>query len=310
MSTIVTKSRPLRVLLVEDSKGDAILIEKLLTQAALDAYDVQHVTNLAATLKILAENEFDVVLLDRSLPDTTGFNGLHSIQNVAPKLPIIFLTGYNDEALALSAVAQGAQDYLYKDKVDSQVMKRAIQYAIQRKQFEEELICQANFDTLTGLANRILFENRLDQVLAKMRRYDLGVGIFFLDLDRFKEVNDTLGHAAGDKLLQQVGKRLKQGFRSCDTVARFGGDEFSILVEGIKTSQDCAIIAQKIINRLETPFIISNKKINISVSIGIAIGMNKEPVTREELMKQADEAMYSAKGIPHHAYRFYKTVKL
>ena len=305
MANISSESRPLRVLLVEDSKGDAILINKALTQDACDAHIVQHENTLASALKTLAENEFDVVLLDRSLPDTTGFNGLISIQNIAPKLPIIFLTGLKDEVIALSAVGNGAQDYLFKDNFDSRTIERAIQYAIRRKQFEGVLILRANFDNLTGLVNRILFENRLDIALAKMKRQDDGIAVFFLDLDRFKQVNDTLGHATGDKLLQQVGDRLRQALRPYDTVARFGGDEFALLIEGIKTSQECASIAQKIITQFDIPFNISGKQIDISVSIGIATCMNNESASREELMKHADEAMYDAKTISHSEYRLY-----
>ena len=202
MTKIFSESPPLRVLLVEDSKGDAILIKKALTQSTPDSHNIQHVTNLASALKTLAENEFDVVLLDRSLPDTIDFSGLFSIQNMAPKLPIIFLTGLKDEAIALNAVEQGAQDYLFKDNIDPHRIKRAIQYAIRRKRFEDVLILQANFDNLTGLVNRILFENRLDVALTKRKRHDEGIAVFFMDLDRFKQVNDTLGHAAGDQLLQ------------------------------------------------------------------------------------------------------------
>lgn len=304
MTKISPASRPLRVLLVEDSKGDAILIKKALTKSVRAEHVVQMVTTVASALKTLAENEFDVVLLDRSLPDTTGFNGLVSIQNIAPKLPIIFLTGLKDEAIALSAVENGAQDYLFKDNADSLTIERAIQYAIRRKQFEGVLILQANFDHLTGLVNRILFENRLDIALTKMMRQDEGIAVFFLDLDHFKQVNDTLGHATGDKLLQQVGDRLKQASRPYDTVARFGGDEFALLIEGIKTSHECASIAQKIIILFDIPFNISGKQIDISVSIGISTCMNNESVSREELMEHADKAMYVAKTIPHSEYRF------
>jgi two-component system cell cycle response regulator len=290
-------------------KGDAILITKVLTQATPATHHIQHVSNLATALKTLAENEFDVVLLDRSLPDTTGFNGLLSIQNMAPKLPIIFLTGHKDEAIALSAVEHGAQDYLLKDKTDSHTIQRAIQYAIRRKRFEGELILKANFVPLTGLVNRILFENRLDQALVKMKRHDEGIAVYFIDLDGFKQINDTLGHATGDKLLQQVAERLKKSLRPYDTAARFGGDEFALLVDGIKTSHDCAAIAQNIIKQLDTPFNISGKQIDINVSIGIATCMNKESASRDELMKQADEAMYAAKVSARSEYQFYNAAK-
>ena len=164
-----------------------------------------------------------MVLLDRSLPDVSEFSGLLNIQTMAPQLPIIFLTAYSDETTALRAVEHGAQDYLFKDKVDGHTIKRAIQFAIHRKQFESILITQANFDALTGLANRTLFESRLDMALARIKRNKTGIAIFFMDLDRFKQVNDTYGHGAGDTLLKEVAERLKKSVRPYDTAARVRG---------------------------------------------------------------------------------------
>ena len=206
----------------------------------------------------------------------------------------------------MNAVGNGAQDYLFKDSANGHTVERAIQYAIRRKQFERVLILRANFDNLTGLVNRTLFEDRLDIALTKMKRQDDGIAIFFIDLDHFKQVNDTLGHATGDKLLQEVGNRLRQALRPYDTIARFGGDEFALLIEGIKNTPQSASIAQKIIKLFDIPFNISGKQINMSVSIGIATCMYNESANREALMKQADEAMYSAKAFSHSEYRFYE----
>ena len=179
-------ANPLKILLIEDSKGDAILIGKVLQQAMPMTHLLETTSTLKEALKVVTENEFDVALLDRTLPDTRGFSGLHSIQNISPKLPIIFLTGYKDEYLAFEAIKQGAQDYLFKDQLDANHIMRAIQYAILRKEFEEVLITRANFDMLTGLANRILFENRLNIALTKMKQLGGICSILLLDLDKFK----------------------------------------------------------------------------------------------------------------------------
>ncbi|MFW0776552.1 MAG: diguanylate cyclase domain-containing protein [Rickettsiales bacterium] len=305
MARITSKDDPLSILIVEDSKGDALLIEKALNIVFPASYTLKKATTLESALKLVSENNFDITLLDRSLPDVEGFNGLHSIQNMAPELPIVFLTAYKDEQFACEAIEQGAQDYLYKDSLDGHVIKRAIQYAILRKQFEGVLIMRANFDMLTGLANRMLYESRLDMALAKMRRQDSNLAVLFLDLDNFKEVNDTYGHATGDQLLKEVGKRLKASLRPYDTAARFGGDEFAILLEDIAERQHVEAVAKKVIEKLELPITIAAKQINAGVSIGISMCTAKQNLNAEALIKQADKAMYEAKSVSGSNYRYY-----
>jgi diguanylate cyclase (GGDEF)-like protein len=303
---LISTERPLNLLLIEDNKGDAILTERVLKNTMLGAVNISRTESLAATLKILGEDSFDIALLDRSLPDSEGFDGLYSIQNIAPQLPIIFLTAYKDEKTAFEAIEQGAQDYLFKDTLDGHSVKRAIQYAILRKQFESILIMRANFDMLTGLANRMLFESRLDMALAKMKRHGGNIAVLFLDLDRFKQVNDMLGHAAGDQLLKEVGKRLKQALRHYDTAARFGGDEFAVLLEGMPNGSHAAIVVEKIISILSAPFEILGQTVGVGVSIGIA-GCSSEGsmLDSETIMKRADAAMYEAKSESGNGYRFY-----
>ncbi len=295
MARFISAADPLIILLVEDARGDAILVEKALAQALPNAYKLQRAENLASALRMLPEHAFDVVLLDRSLPDVSGFSGLLSIQNMAPKLPIIFLTAFKDEAMALNAVENGAQDYLFKDKLDGHTIKRAIQFSIHRKQFESILITQANFDALTGIANRTLFESRLDMALARTKRNDNGVGVFFLDLDRFKQVNDQFGHLVGDQLLKEVAERLKLAIRPYDTAARFGGDEFALLIEGITKLEDCSAVAKKVLHNIEKPFVINGNTLEIGASIGISVSLHGVE-TREELLATADAAMYQAKA--------------
>lgn len=288
---------PLRVLLIEDSAGDAILAKKIICAALNNEVAIEHVTTLRAALEMLEKNAFDIALLDRSLPDVNAFEGLHSIQNMSPKLPVVFLTGHSDEEAALEAVMQGAQDYLYKDKLDAHVVKRSIQYAILRKQFEGVLVMRANYDFLTGMANRMLFESRLDMALERIKRYESNLALLFIDLDHFKEVNDTHGHAAGDALLKDVAKRLKASLRPYDTAARFGGDEFAVLLDMMPEPSHSYVVAEKIINLLETPFIIEDQVITIGASIGITNIDLSDIVSAREYISQADSAMYRAKAV-------------
>jgi diguanylate cyclase (GGDEF)-like protein len=296
---------PLRILLIEDSRGDALLIEKALERARPGVNRVETATTLAEALALLSEKEFDIALLDRSLPDVEGFSGLHSIQSLSPELPIVFLTAYRDENTALEAIEQGAQDYLFKDKIDGHVIKRAIQYAILRKQFEGVLIVRANFDMLTGLTNRTLFENRLDMALARMKRQGGNLAVLFLDLDRFKEVNDSFGHLTGDKLLKEVAERLKHVLRPYDTAARFGGDEFAVLMEGMPEIRHSEVLAQKILGLFDEPFLVQGREINVGASLGIATCSSGQNGQREMLMQQADAAMYEAKTVPESAFRVF-----
>jgi diguanylate cyclase (GGDEF)-like protein len=301
----ISAERPLRLLLIEDNKGDAMLTEKILKNTMFGSVNIKRTENLAATLKILSEEEFDIALLDRSLPDVEGFSGLHSIQNMAPQLPIVFLTAYKDEQTAFEAIEKGAQDYLFKDSMDGHVVKRAIQYAILRKQFEGILIMRANFDMLTGLTNRMLFESRLDMALAKMKRHGGDIAVLYLDLDHFKQVNDTMGHAAGDTLLKLVANRIKSVLRPYDTAARLGGDEFAVLLENINNIESTEAVAKKIIGLFNNPFQLEEGHADIGVSIGIAYGTASHPCDAMQIIRYADAAMYKAKATTGNAYHIY-----
>jgi diguanylate cyclase (GGDEF)-like protein len=154
---------------------------------------------------------------------------------------------------------------------------------------------QALHDALTGLANRALFKDRVEQALARMDRQGRPIAVLFLDLDRFKSVNDTAGHAAGDQLLRAVGDRLRTCIRAADTVARLGGDEFAIVLEEIHDAHDAAGTARRILDVLAEPFILREKQVAIGVSIGISLGTSGRQ-GYETLVRNADVAMYAAKS--------------
>ncbi len=174
----------------------------------------------------------------------------------------------------------------------------------ERKQVEEQLYRLAHHDTLTGLPNRILFLDRLQQAKAHANRYRHHVALMFLDLDRFKIINDTLGHPVGDKLLQEVAKRLVDCVREVDTVARIGGDEFTVVLVNIDSVEDVKRVAQKILKSLSVPFMVDSFELYITTSIGIALypGDDENP---DNLVKKADIAMYHAKGEGRNTFKFY-----
>ena len=181
----------------------------------------------------------------------------------------------------------------------------AIEDITERKKYEEKIQQMAFHDSLTGLPNRKLFSDRLGIVLAQARRNKKKVGIVMLDLDNFKDVNDTLGHDVGDTLLKAVAERLSVILRKSDTVARFGGDEFVLIFPDMEAIEEAIQVVQKIIDRFNKPFLIDTHQLVVTTSIGIAVYPN-DGMDEEILMKNADIAMYQAKQAGRARYQLYK----
>ena len=183
----------------------------------------------------------------------------------------------------------------------------AIEDITERKKYEEKIQQMAFHDSLTGLPNRKLFSDRLGIVLAQAKRNKKKVGIVMLDLDNFKDVNDTLGHNVGDTLLKAVAERLSGTLRKSDTVARFGGDEFVLIFPDMEVIEEAIQVVQKIIDRFHKPFLIDTHQLVVTTSIGIAVYPN-DGMDEEILMKNADIAMYQAKQAGRARYQLYKEV--
>jgi len=171
----------------------------------------------------------------------------------------------------------------------------------ERRRLEEAIQSAAQMDVLTGLANRALFDERLKLAAARCRRQGGQMAVLYLDLDNFKQVNDSLGHAAGDTLLKDFALRLRQSVRATDTVARFGGDEFVLLLEDVKEGANAVSVAEKIIADARQPLSIEGREIVATASIGIAYGTGLD---EENLVKRADAALYQAKGAGRDRYSF------
>ena len=226
------------------------------------------------------------------------------VHAAAPRVPIVVMSGLADEGLALAGVQQGAQDYLVKGRVEGDGLVRAVRYAIERQHAEDRLAYLAHHDALTGLPNRTLLQDRLDQAVAQARRYGHGLAVLFLDLDGFKPVNDTLGHDMGDRLLQEVATRLTGCLRESDTVARLGGDEFTLLLPEIAQAHDAVAVAQKIVEVLAAEIVLDGRRLRVTSSIGISLYPTSSE-TAEGLLKSADTAMYRAKKLGAGRYEFY-----
>ena len=423
------------VLLVEDNLGDARLLREMLRDPAPAGYDVRGAETLKAASQYLAGSAADIVLLDLGLPDADGLESLQTIRAAAPRVPVVVLTGRDDEDLAVQALNEGAQDYLVKGQIDARGLRRALRYAMERRGMEdalfiekeraevtlnsigdavirydesgrvtfvnsaaetmtewsateaagrpvtevihllddkplprperpggasradrvaqlqadcvlvrrsgtevpiagsvaqiwdragrangevmvfrdasaaraqaEEMSHSARHDFLTGLPNRMFFEDRLTSAIAIAPRHRKKVAVLFIDLDGFKHVNDSLGHSMGDKLLQSVARRLLECVRGSDTVSRQGGDEFTVLLSEIELPQDAAISARRMLAAIAEPHVIDEHELSITGSVGISIYPDDGEDGRL-LIQNADTAMYRSKEIGRHTYQFFR----
>lgn len=275
-----------RVLLVEDNPADARLVRILLSEAGpTAAFEITHVGRLEEAIQRIEGAEFDVVLLDLSLPDASGLETVGRIQSVAPHLPVVVLSGLSDEEVAVQAIQGGAEDYLVKGQGDGDLISRSIRYAIERKRAEDHLAYLSNYDPLTQLANRVLFQDRLEQALARADRNESLVALLFLDLDRFKAFNDTYGHPAGDALLRETAAAWRAGLPADAVLARYGGEEFAVLLPGYRLDQATGVVARL---RDRTP---AGQTFSAGVCEWRSAG-RPEPAA---LVAHADQALYRAK---------------
>ena len=416
------------VLSVEDNPGDIRLLQEVLKDIKYIQFEWVSVINLTEAIEKVAKSSFDVILLDLSLPDSSGLQTLITIKPHAKGTPIVIMSGLDNEKVALESLDLGAQDYLVKGQVDGNTFARSIRYAIHRRQIqealqesqeryalavqgsnsgvwdwdlkmdqvyyssrwkeilgytgneignapnewmdrihredvamvkdaiekhlknlsphikveyriidkngdwrwvltqglalrdadgkvyrmagsqtdvtdrkmaEEKLIHNAFHDALTGLPSRLLLMNRLALNIERLNRFpDYCFAVLFLDLDRFKIINDSLGHILGDQLLVEVSRRFQASVRGIDTItlARVGGDEFIILTDQIKGAMDAVTIADRIRMELESPFNLEGFEVYTRASIGIAFS-NAAYKKPEEMIRDADTAMYRAKNL-------------
>ncbi len=428
MGTIMMRSSLINVLIVEDNDDDAALIRAMLTRVREPVFALVHARRFTEGLQLLGSQNFDIVLLDLGLPDSYGLEGIRILKDKYARVPVIVLTGHEDEATAIKALHLDVQDYLTKGQIDSNLLVRAIRYAIERrrvvdalqdsearfrrlsesgiigiayfdlaggihggndtmlsmigysreelerrevrwdrllpqewlpfmvkvaetfratgriapyeteyltrdgsrrwalfgaarteredegiafvvditerKKLEEEIRQLAHHDQLTGLPNRRLFLELIGFKLAEARRNKTKTAVLFLDLDGFKEVNDALGHQAGDELLKVVAQRLRSAIREVDAVARMGGDEFSMLLAGITGPEDSLTIVRKILHVFREKTVIAGHELLITTSMGISIYPDDSSDT-ETLFRFADVALYRAKGRGKNRYEFY-----
>ncbi len=262
--------------------------------------------------RYLSDNlQTDIILLDLNLPDCHGIQTFEKMHSGSLNLPIIVLTGNEDDELALEAVGLGAQDYLVKGRLEKYGLIRAIRYAIERNQILQELAAArevekflAYHDFLTELPNRHLFYDHLGQAIVHAERYDDLLALLFVDLDDFKELTDKFGHTAGDLILQDAAERLKGCVRKSDTIARWGWDEFAIILRPICQALDASKVAEKILDALSQPFHLGGQELSITASLGISL-CPSDSKDRVDSVRMAETAMRRAKRKGKNNWQYY-----
>ncbi len=294
----------MKILLVEDDADDAAFLKACLRRAGGPKLELERCDRLAAAVERLAESAFDVVLLDLHLPDATGGDCVEGILASHPTVPIVVLSGHGDEDYAVEILNRGVQDYLVKWEGDGRIILRSIRYAIERKRSETKLNYLARYDSLTGIPNRQYLQDQLERATTRALRSRKRMGLLFLDLDRFKMVNDTLGHQLGDALLKAVVRRLQESIRAGDLLARLGGDEFAVLLEEVESPLEVEAVAKNILAAFADPFEVENRQLFVTASVGLTVYPldNNDPMA---LLNNADIAMYQAKESGRNTFKFF-----
>lgn len=310
------------VLIVDDSPNNIRMLGKILAQDCR----VLFATSGSEAMKCAVADQPDLILLDVMMPEIDGFTVCAWLRDNEPTrdIPVIIVTALHDPEAETRGFTAGAVDFLTKpvnppavrarvsahlalrkQRTDLEKANALLQEEIhERKRLEEQLREQAEFDALTGLPNRKLFQDRLQQTLLMGDRNQRNFAVLFVDLDRFKWVNDTLGHDAGDALLIEATRRMKSVVRKSDTVARLGGDEFTVILTDVLHESMVELVARKLLEQLNTAFILKGQEVTISGSIGIAI-YPSDGATVVDLTKNADSAMYMAKESGRNAFQFF-----
>lgn len=298
-----------RVLVIDPDPGSLRSLARPSEAGA--AVAVQPVATLRDGLSELAEQRFGLVLLSLDTPDAERLDALTRIRAIDAEVPVVVVTAGDDPEAALEAIQRGAQDCVPRSDLEGTAGLRVVRHAIERQRIMLEIQearqreqYLATHDPLTGVPNRALFQDRLAQAIAAASRYGTTLAVLFLDLDEFKPVNDSLGHSAGDRLLQEVAQRIAGIVRKSDTAARIGGDEFGVILSRIAKPSDAARVADNLLERIAEPVRLGRSERCVHASIGIAIFPGDGELA-DTLVRNADVAMYAAKERGGNRYAFF-----
>src|ERR1700690_1091839 len=289
-----TYLKTIKLLLIEDDPADAELLKDALSRLRYMTVDLVCANSLSNAFDQFNGLEPDVIISDLGLPDSQGLETLIKFSQKVPEVPIIVLTGYDDEELAVGALKSGAQDYLVKGQIDINILYRSIRYSIERNSLIQQLKSISITDELTGLYNRRGFLMLAKKQLELATRINKTMWMIYMDVDNMKWINDNLGHHEGDSARIDTANILKRTFREADILARIGGDEFVVVaLEDSKTG------TESMKSRISTDISNFNTKENrlyqLSVSIGVVSCDTGIDCDISKLLTMADKLMYEQK---------------
>ena len=286
----------MHILLVEDNPGDARLVREMLAEEGGDDFALAVTPTVQAALDHLAceADPTDAILLDLSLPDESGLSTVQRVIAGAGEAVVVVMTGAGDEELGMAAMEAGAQDYLVKGQVDGRLLRRALRFAMSRQTLRQQLQDWSHKDELTGLNNRRGFLALAEQSMRLARRQHAPFLLLFMDLDELKTINDTLGHAEGNRALIEAAEVLRSSLRQSDILARFGGDEFGAfcLCSG---DRDEAVVRARIATTLAELNRLPDRAYPLNFSLGVLRCSPDEDAGVETLLERADQLMYLEK---------------
>lgn len=306
-----------RILVIDDDEQVRCLLLDLLGEV----YNCREVSSAEAALSVLGQESFDLIISDIDMGGMSGLELVPHVHSISPDSVVLMISGKSTIETAIAAMHAGAFDYIMKP-FDVRHVEAAVERALkqrlllaQKRRYKDELeqllherTAQvdrlAYYDTLTSLPNRTLFEDRLAQAVALAQRADKKVAVLFIAPDQLKKVNDTLGHRAGDQLMQQVAVRLRGCVNDTDTVARFGGDQFVLVLPEIESSKDVVDVITSIQKALNPSFKLDRQELFATASVGVSF-FPEDGHDGSSLVKNAGAALYRAKKSGGNEYRFY-----
>lgn len=292
------------LLLVAEAEADYHRLADLLDALTPRRYQLHWLATAEATAARLAAGDYDLILFDCPARAETAWELLRSTVAGGCETPVVVLGEGRDRQLGQRALAAGAADYLPKNKLDSPTLERCLRYSLERRQLQRQLAMQAHYDPLTGLPNRLLFREHFAQALARADASSGKIALLHLNLDGFKRVNESFGHDAGDRLVQAVAQRLSTCVRRTDSLARIGGDEFTVVLEDVRALTDVVAVINKLADAVGAPHLVGDVPLALAVSIGVAVFPDAGS-SADELMRNADLAMLRAKKVRGSHYHFF-----
>lgn len=280
--------------MIEDNELDAVFYDRLLTACKVQTFVVDHANSVAEAAAKMACSDYDVALLDLSLSDAVGLESFEKLRALDARLPIVMLTGLDDEKLALTAVESGAQDFIAKDHVSGKILYRVLRFAIARQLKVMGIQAAADTDPLTGLPNRRFLQTNYTDILKKAEEAGEAISLAILDLDHFKSINDEHGHFVGDAVLRQIAGVFTAELGDDIKAMRIGGEEFAVLMPGCDLDAACVQI-----DRLLKVLATTNTQLDdltLAVTSSAGVIELEYSTTWDQAYVAADAALYEAKS--------------